>query len=204
MKWTAAILWIGIVVCFLTGCSPAANYIVVMSDRHDLQKDDRVLMNGVEIGHVREVRLDSPDTVMCAIRLDADYRKFLNESTVFTYNEDPDQPGRMCLMCKNCDEMARAVHPGHRFEAMGFLGYSLACLGQQSDRVWMQTMRDSFQDLVEKGGDFSQETREKIETFARTNGPAFEKMLHDLNDLIRELDEDAQKTLEDIRKEYRR
>ena len=204
MKALKCLVSFAVLVCVLAGCAPAPEYSVIFDDRHNLQEGDRVIMNGVAIGQVRSVRLESPKVVACAIRLDRDYRGFLNKTAVFTYDSDPDRAGRMCLLCKNCDEMAPAAQPGDRFEGMGVIAYTVACLGNRADAVWMKTARTIFQDLVKTGGDFSEEARRKIETFARTNGPAFEKMLHDFNDLIQELDTDARETLDEIREKYRR
>ena len=192
---------IGLVLVFMAlGCAKPLEYSITMGNPNGLQSGDRVIMNDVAIGAVAAVELESPSEVVVKIHLDKQYSGFLKTSAVFTWEDDNDIADRRCLICKNCDEMSPVAEPGHIFKGSNLLAYTLACIGQNSNKVWMSFMRDLLEKSVESGEEFSQEALEKIETFARTNGDAFAKMMHEFNDLVEQLDEDARKSLEELLK----
>jgi len=187
----------------ISGCTVSPEFQVVFDSRHHLQEGDKLYMNEVAIGEIEKISLVAPDKVTCLIKLGGEYADFINSSSVFTYESDPLNTDRQCLVCKNCDDMSPAMKQNQEFQGMGFIAYSLACLGQKADDVWMRYMRDTLEEMVGSGNNFKEESRKKIETFARTNGEAFEKALHDLNGLIKELGDNAQDTLAEIRKSAR-
>ncbi|MBN1296383.1 MCE family protein [bacterium] len=188
------------IVMMAFGCSRAPSLRVMFPSPHGLEAGDRVMMNDVAIGTIREVSLETPSRVVCSVDLERHAIRFINQSTVFTYGTDTAGNGGKCLICKNCDDMAPAIERGHSFTGMGFVAYSLACIGHQADAIWLDYMKEQIEEVVRSGGDFSRDAREKLEVFARSNAAAFNETMHELNHTIQELDDDAKRTLEDIRR----
>lgn len=189
-----------VIICMTLGCVEKTVYTVTSGDRHGLQEGDHLYMNEVAIGSLIQVDLQSPGVVAAKVRLDKDYATFIKTSAIFTWADDPNLKDRSCLICKNCDEMAPVAEPSAVFEAKNFLSYTLACIGQTADKTWLKFMRDSLEKSAESGQKLSQDAKEKIETFARTNRKAFEEVLHDLNDVVEDLNQDTQDWLEEMRR----
>lgn len=108
---------------------------VTASEPKGIQEDSRLYMSGIPIGKVRDVSLKSPGTVAFDVVMDPGNEGYINISTVFTVDADPEQPGRKALVCKTCDEQASAVQTGHAFAVLNDFRYKTACLEQKTQEL---------------------------------------------------------------------
>lgn len=185
-----------------TGCTISKTFTIEFNSRQNLQVADQLTMNDVVVGQVKTVELSEDGSIICVMKLDPDYSDYVKTSAVFSSQKDPDNPGRQRVIGKNCDRLAPVIESGHTFSGMGMFGYALACIGHQSNDVWESFMRQTLEELVSNGGDFSSDTQLKIEAFARSSGEAFAQTLSELTTLVNQLDETARETLDDIQSKH--
>ncbi len=193
--WAAVVL----LMLLVSGCDGKPWIIVVFETRHGIQVGDRLLMNDIPIGQVTDVSLRTSRESALKVTLEDRYRTLINASTVFTFSADPVDQSKNCLICKNCDEVAAPVAPGQEYRGKGILRYAVACMSRQMDGGIRQTLETEIRKVVEAGEDFSAETLKMMEELAATNHEAFEKALKDAGVWVERLDEDARRTLEELR-----
>lgn len=182
-----------------TGCERGLDIQVVFEARHGIQPGAKVMMNDVPIGQVAEVTLRTSKESLLKVEIDDQYRDLLNSTTVFSYDADPADRNKNCLICKNCLENAAPVTPGQEFKGMGILKYAVVCLSSAMDGGIRQTLETEIRKTVESGEQFSAEALKVMQELAVTNREAFEQALKDAGNWIDQLDAEARRNLDEIR-----
>lgn len=188
-----------IVLCLIIFIFRPQFYIQVqVSDLGKVRIRDKLYMNGMAIGEVKETQLTSPSAGKVKLKINKEYIEFLNESTVFTIANDRLITGRKCLLCKNCDENAPKINSEHMFTGLGRFRYELSCFKERATDIWESYLREKVIKSIEITGELSADVIKKLKEFESEHHDEFVKIFEKLKKEIKEIPPKIEKQLDEL------